>query len=179
MDTFRREFLKLAGTGLAGATASAVVAPGARADVKVPIRAAGTSSVHDVRTFGATGDGKTIDSPAINKAIETAAAAGGGTVLFPSGVYASYSIQVGVDLWDFHTEDKRSIGAALDFLLPYANGAKQWDYQQIGGFHGDALLHVLERAAAQYEDPRYAAAIEQLGKGKDDPETVFLRPSLV
>jgi len=64
-------------------------------------------------------------------------------------------------------------------LLPYANGAKQWDYQQIGGFHGDALLHVMERAAAQYEDPRYAAAIEQLGKGKDDPETVLLRPSLV
>jgi hypothetical protein len=47
-----------------------------------------------VRTFGATGDGKTIDSSAINKAIETAAAVGGGTVLFPSGVYASYSIRL-------------------------------------------------------------------------------------
>src|SRR5437870_11772449 len=94
MDAFRREFLKWAGTGLAGATASAVVAPGARADVTAPIPAAGTSSVHDVRTFGATGDGKTIDSPAINKAIETAAAAGGGTVLFRSGVYASYSIRL-------------------------------------------------------------------------------------
>src|SRR6266567_3012946 len=34
--------------------------------------------------------------------------------------------QVGADLWDFHTEDKRSIRAALDLLLPYANGAKQW-----------------------------------------------------
>ena len=35
----------------------------------------------DVRTFGATGDGKTVDSPAINAAIEAAAAAGGGTVV--------------------------------------------------------------------------------------------------
>ena len=94
MDAFRREFLKLAGTGLAGATASAVVAPGPRADVTAPIPAAGTSRVYDVRTFGATGDGKTIDSPAINKAIETAAAAGWGTVVFPSGVYASYSIRL-------------------------------------------------------------------------------------
>jgi hypothetical protein len=83
--------------------------------------------------------------------------------------------QVGVDLWDFRTEDKRSIRAALDFLLPYATGAKQWDYQQIGGFHGDALLHVLQRADVQYEDPRYAAAIEQLNKGKDDLDTVLLR----
>jgi hypothetical protein len=83
--------------------------------------------------------------------------------------------QVGVDLWNFRTEDKRSIRAALDFLLPYAIGAKPWDYQQIGGFHGDALLHVLERAEMQYEDPRYVAAIEQLGKGKDDLETVLLR----
>jgi hypothetical protein len=85
--------------------------------------------------------------------------------------------QVGVDLWGFHTEDKRTIRVALDFLLPYAAGVKKWDYQQISGFHGDALLHVLERAEIQYQDPRYAAAIEQLGKDKDDLETVLLRHS--
>ncbi len=85
--------------------------------------------------------------------------------------------QVGVDLWSFHTEDNRSIRAALNFLVPYATGANQWDYQQIGGFHGAALLHVLERAETQYQDPRDAAAIEQLGKGKDDLETVLLRYS--
>ena len=48
----------------------------------------------DVRTFGATGDGKTIDSPAINKAIEAAAAAGGGTVFFPGGNYICFSIRL-------------------------------------------------------------------------------------
>src|SRR5256885_1409724 len=50
--------------------------------------------VYDVRTFGAKGDGKTVDSPAINKAIEAAAAAGGGTVHFPAGVYLSFSIRL-------------------------------------------------------------------------------------
>jgi polygalacturonase len=48
----------------------------------------------DVRAFGAKGDGKTVDSPAINKAIEDAAARGGGTVCFPAGTYASYSIHL-------------------------------------------------------------------------------------
>lgn len=49
---------------------------------------------YDVRSYGAVGDGKTIDSPAINRAIEAAAAAGGGTVYLPAGVYASYSIHL-------------------------------------------------------------------------------------
>jgi polygalacturonase len=38
--------------------------------------------IFDIRNYGAVGDGKAVDSPAINKAIEAAAAAGGGTVLF-------------------------------------------------------------------------------------------------
>jgi polygalacturonase len=48
----------------------------------------------DVRAFGAKGDGKTIDSDAINRAIDAASAAGGGTVYFPAGTYASYSIRL-------------------------------------------------------------------------------------
>src|SRR5258708_2254123 len=46
----------------------------------------------NVKDSGAVGDGKTVDSPAINKAIKTAAAAGGGTVYFPAGTYLSFSI---------------------------------------------------------------------------------------
>ena len=44
--------------------------------------------------FGAKADGKTIDSPAINRAIEAAAEAGGGTVYLPAGEYACYSIRL-------------------------------------------------------------------------------------
>jgi polygalacturonase len=46
----------------------------------------------DVQRFGAKGDGKTLDTLAINNAISAAAAAGGGTVFFPAGTYLSYSI---------------------------------------------------------------------------------------
>ena len=45
-------------------------------------------------SFGARGDGKTIDTAAINQAIDAAAAAGGGTVSFPAGTYLSYSIHL-------------------------------------------------------------------------------------
>jgi polygalacturonase len=48
----------------------------------------------DVKNFGATGDGKTLDTAAINKAIDAAAAAGGGTVEFPAGNYLSFSIHL-------------------------------------------------------------------------------------
>lgn len=50
--------------------------------------------VHNVRSFGAVGDGRTLDTDAINRAIETAAAAGGGTVFFPAGEYLSFSIRL-------------------------------------------------------------------------------------
>src|SRR5215469_15575560 len=49
---------------------------------------------YDVRACGARGDGNTVDSPAINAAIDAAASAGGGTVIFPAGVYASYTIRL-------------------------------------------------------------------------------------
>ena len=49
---------------------------------------------YNVRAFGATGDGKTLDTDAINRAIEAAAAAGGGTVVFPAGSYLSFSIRL-------------------------------------------------------------------------------------
>jgi polygalacturonase len=52
------------------------------------------SGTFDVKTFGATGDGMTIDTPAINRVIEAAAAAGGGTIRFPAGNYLCYSIRL-------------------------------------------------------------------------------------
>jgi len=48
----------------------------------------------NVRDFGATGNGKTLDSPAINKTIEAAVAGGGGTVRVPAGTYLSGSIHL-------------------------------------------------------------------------------------
>jgi polygalacturonase len=90
-DSARRDLLRLSSMGLAVSAVSAISAVGATKKAAAPP----LSPVQfDVRTFGATGDGKTVDSPAINKAIEAAAAAGGGTVIFPAGIYMSFSIQL-------------------------------------------------------------------------------------
>jgi polygalacturonase len=93
MNFIRREFLKSIGASVAGVAAATVAVPGTRAEAAVaPGSEAG--KMFDVKIYGAIGDGHTIDTPAINRAIESASAAGGGTVRFPAGTYASYSIRL-------------------------------------------------------------------------------------
>jgi polygalacturonase len=92
MDSFnsaRRDLLKFGGIGLAAAAAT-LPASAYAATKSGPVN----SIVFDVRAYGATGDGKTVDTPAINRTIEAAAAAGGGTVLFPAGTYLCFSIRL-------------------------------------------------------------------------------------
>ena len=62
---------------LAGVTAITVL-PGTAA-----------AATFNVRDYGAVGSGSVNDTPAIQRAIDAAAAAGGGTVLFPPGTYQS------------------------------------------------------------------------------------------
>ena len=54
----------------------------------------GRCAAVDVKSFGAVGDGRHIDSPAINAAIEQTAKDGGGTVVLTEGVYLCYSIHL-------------------------------------------------------------------------------------
>ncbi|HET8637846.1 MAG TPA: glycoside hydrolase family 28 protein [Acidobacteriaceae bacterium] len=99
----RREFLKMAGAGVAGAVAMGAPS-GMRAMAEKPSAIAEqngsigapehSSAIFEVRAFGAKGDGSTIDTPSINRAIEAAAAAGGGTVHFAAGQYLCYSIRL-------------------------------------------------------------------------------------
>jgi polygalacturonase len=90
--TQRREFLKLAASGAASAVA--VGAVGHPSVAQSAAKSDGEVLVFSVRRLGARGDGTTIDTPAINNAIAAAAEAGGGTVIFPAGTYASYSIHL-------------------------------------------------------------------------------------
>ena len=60
----------------------------------ISIAARANPIYYDVKTYGATGDGKTVDTKAINDAIDAAANAGGGTVYFPAGTYLSFSIHL-------------------------------------------------------------------------------------
>jgi len=88
----RRQLFSMAGRGavLAGVPSLNGMADAAA----LSSDALASVGILNVRAFGAIGDGQTIDSPAINRAIDAAAAAGGGTVYFPAGTYACYSIHL-------------------------------------------------------------------------------------
>jgi polygalacturonase len=60
----------------------------------LPLAVRASGGEFNVRDYGATADGKTLDSPAINRAIAAAHDAGGGTVVFPAGTYLSGSIRL-------------------------------------------------------------------------------------
>jgi polygalacturonase len=88
----RRDFLKSASAGIV--TSSAMLGLPLGGIAAAPQAGASGRGVYDVTAFGAKGDGVALDSPAINKAIEAAAAGGGGAVLFPAGTYACFSIHL-------------------------------------------------------------------------------------
>jgi polygalacturonase len=89
-DVARRRFLKSASAGLAG---GALVALPAASFAETPVGIA-AHGMYDVKAFGARGDGKALDTPAVNQAIAAAATAGGGTVIFPAGTYLCHSIHL-------------------------------------------------------------------------------------
>jgi polygalacturonase len=94
VQEFRREFLRMAGLSVAGGAVTLAKPMLAQARPTSSSATAPHEIYFNVRTYGATGDGTTIDSPAVNLAIDAAASAGGGTVVFPAGIYACFSIRL-------------------------------------------------------------------------------------
>lgn len=86
----RRDFLRHTSAGLAS---TLLPASAAQAQQATPAPKPVLHSFN-VRDFGAVGDGSAIDTPAVNRAIEAAANAGGGAVIFPAGQYACYTIRL-------------------------------------------------------------------------------------
>ena len=84
----RRRFLKAAGAGLVGS--ELISLPGT-----LDAQNIGQYSLAlPVTRLGAKGDGKTLDTPAINNAIDAVSRAGGGIIFFPAGTYLCHSIHL-------------------------------------------------------------------------------------
>jgi len=94
--------------------------------------------IFDVRSYGAIGDGAALDTDAINRAVEAAHAAGGGTIRFPAGNYLSFSIRLRSRI-----TLQLDAGATLIAATPApgfgaydAAEANEWDaYQDFGHSH--------------------------------------------
>ncbi|HNT77085.1 MAG TPA: glycosyl hydrolase family 28 protein [Anaerolineae bacterium] len=80
----------------------------------------------DVRAYGAAGDGRTLDSPAIQQAIEAAHAAGGGVVHAPPGIYRCGTLEL-----------RSAVTLELDRDATILGSAKLADYRC---YHWPALI---------------------------------------
>jgi polygalacturonase len=96
---------------------------------------AASGGVYDVTAFGARGDGKTLDTDAINRAVTAAAEAGGGTVRFPAGTYLSYSIRLKSNI-GLHLGHGCTLVAAEGTGYDAAESNQTWEnYQDYGHNH--------------------------------------------
>jgi hypothetical protein len=77
----------VAGAGMIGGNAMA--SPHEPEDNKLP-----GARIYNIRDYGAKGDGKTLDTAAIQKAIDACHSDKGGTVLFPAGEYVSGTLEL-------------------------------------------------------------------------------------
>lgn len=137
-DSGRRGFLK--GLGVAGGVSMATNLPAFAAQDTAKVADPGSETRFDVRKFGAAADGKTNDTSAINRAIEEAANAGGGTAYFPAGNYLSYSIHLKSKVALYLEQGAAIIAAdtASDSTRSYdlAESNRPWeDYQDYGHNH--------------------------------------------
>lgn len=78
---------------------------------------------YNVREFGAKGDGKTLDHQAINAAIDTCVAHGGGRVVLPAGTYLCGSIRMKSHV-ELHLVAGAKILAAPENLKAYDEAEK-------------------------------------------------------
>jgi polygalacturonase len=110
-------------------SASAVLAARAWA------QSANLFAAFDVKQFGATGDGRTPDTPAVNRAIAAAARVGGGIVHFPAGTYACHSIRL-KSFVALYLEPGTTILAAPAGGYDAAESNAPWEgYQDFGHNH--------------------------------------------
>ncbi len=84
---------------------------------------------------------------------------------------ASMGAKVGVDLWNYESGDGRSIRNALDFLAPYADPQKKWQYKQISSYSDESLLSLLRQAAIAYADSSYSYETLEAKFGGDNLAT--------
>lgn len=88
--------------------------------------AGGTFNVAD---FGAKGDGKTLDSPAINAAIDAAVKQGGGQVVIPAGTFLCGSIRLKSNI-ELHLSPGTVILAAPAQMKAYDESEDFGDFPQ-------------------------------------------------
>jgi hypothetical protein len=62
---------------------------------------------------------------------------------------------VGVDLWNFTTEDGRGIRAAVEWLVPFAAGEAEWTHEELRGVDPEPVSLIVRQARLRYRDEAF------------------------
>ena len=82
----------------------------------------------------------------------------------------------GVDLWHYETADGRCIRKALDCLIAFATGEKEWLPGRSGEPSLQSLANPLRLAAMKYSDPKYKELLSKLKPVEPSARANLLRP---
>jgi hypothetical protein len=75
---------------------------------------------------------------------------------------------VGVDIWNYHTTDERSLRGALDWMMPFAVGKKPWTHKQIAKETFTPMVRLFRQAANAYQEPAYEKLISKVTGAADE-----------
>jgi hypothetical protein len=87
---------------------------------------------------------------------------------------ASIGSTVGVDLWNYQSNDGRSIRKALDWVIPYLRDEKEWTHKQIKSFDPAQYYPILITASVFYNDQSYVKLASTLAGDRGDSHRVCL-----
>lgn len=85
---------------------------------------------------------------------------------------------VGVDLWNYETADRRGIRKAFDFLTPFATREKKWSYQQLGGWSPEGFAPLARQAGLKFKPPGYVEIALKFAKPTPSARINLLLPPL-
>jgi len=94
-----------------------------------------SKTFYNVKDLGAKGDGTSMDTKAINKTIENAANAGGGTIYFPAGNYLCGSIRLKSNITLFIEQGATLIAASDSTEFDVPETSVNDTYQDYGHSH--------------------------------------------
>lgn len=70
---------------------------------------------------------------------------------------AAMSQKLNTDLWNYQTEDGKSIRKAIDWFVPFLSGKQVWPYKQLKSPTQDHMFVLLKMASEAYQSSDFAA----------------------
>jgi hypothetical protein len=123
-----------------------------------------SAQVYNIKDFGAIGDGKTISTISIQRAIDSCKANGGGTVLVPVGTFISGTLQLFSNI-DLHLERGAILKGSSKVSDYYLNG------KRVGLIYTEHSINVsitgegdIDGSGDSFMDLSKAKSIDSVGK---------------